>query len=175
MFFLYSFQVVQKTWEVDNLYFMNYYLEESSGVFFLKYLNHIKIIIFVNISPKLPKTKSTLRPKNSIKKQLVKKSTKKHMSLSPEETRWSEYPDCTNQIKRTNSRTSFANQTLLPKTRIPSVEKPFPQQVKICDESCEHARVHSTLVVTDWLDYPTLIPLSAPLSTKRYPPSEERP
>ncbi len=39
VFYLYSFQVVQNTWEVCNLYFMNYYLKESSEIFQGKF-NH---------------------------------------------------------------------------------------------------------------------------------------
>ena len=68
VFYHNSFQVVQNTWEVCNLYFMNYYLKESSEIFLLKYLKCTKITIFVVISPKLGK-----------KYFKAKKSTKKHI------------------------------------------------------------------------------------------------
>ncbi len=71
VFYLYSFQVIQNTWKVCNLYFMNYYLKESSKIFLLKYLKYTKITIFIIISPKLGK-ESTSRPKKSTKKHCVR-------------------------------------------------------------------------------------------------------
>ncbi len=55
VFYLYSFQAVQNTWEMCILYFMNYYLKESSEIFLLKYLKYTKITIFIIISLKSEK------------------------------------------------------------------------------------------------------------------------
>ncbi len=79
VFFLCSFQVVQETWKVENLYFVNYYQGKLWGIS-LKILEVYKNYNFYQYFPKISK-KSTLRLKKSTKKaqqkQLVKKKHKK--------------------------------------------------------------------------------------------------
>ena len=59
---------------MDNLYFVNYYLKESSEVFLLKYLKYTKLP-FLSIFPQNKNKKQG--QKKSTKKQLVKKKHKK--------------------------------------------------------------------------------------------------